>query len=251
MATNRTSAGDPAHTLALLWRDDTLVPRRGPQRAFDLDAVVDAAIGLADEADLAAVSIRRVAQAVGSSPMSLYTYLPGKAELLDLMLDAVYLRMERPDTTGRAWRERLRTVAEANRVLYLAHPWAASLSTLRPPLGPGQMAKYEYELAALDGSGLSDVEIDDCLTYLLTFVRASARDTLDARGRPTSDQEWWDRAGPLLARVLDPQAYPLAARIGTAAGTERASAHDPAQAYDFGLERTLDAIAALVDRRDR
>jgi AcrR family transcriptional regulator len=251
VATNRTSAGDPAHTLALLWRDDTLIPRRGPQRAFDLDAVVDAAIGLADEADLAAVSIRRVAQAVGSSPMSLYTYLPGKAELLDLMLDAVYLRMERPDTTGRAWRERLRTVAEANRVLYLAHPWAASLSTLRPPLGPGQMAKYEYELAALDGSGLSDVEIDDCLTYVLTFVRASARDTLDARGRPTSDQEWWDRAGPLLARVLDPQTYPLAARIGTAAGTERASAHDPAQAYDFGLERTLDAIAALVDRRDR
>jgi AcrR family transcriptional regulator len=66
---------------------------------------------------LGAVSIRRVAERVGVSPMSLYTYLPGKAELLDLMLDTVYLRMERPAMNGRSWRERLTMVAETNRTL--------------------------------------------------------------------------------------------------------------------------------------
>jgi AcrR family transcriptional regulator len=252
VATNRSNAGDPARTLALLWREESSNTRRGPRRTFDVDAVVNAAIALADEIDLGAVSIRRVAERVGSSPMSLYTYLPGKAELLDLMLDTVYLRMERPPTSGRPWRERLSVVAETNRALYEAHPWAASVSTLRPPLGPGQMAKYEYELAALEQSGLGDVEIDDSLTYLLMFVRASTRDVLDAqhavRDSAMDDQQWWASAGPLLARVLDPGTYPLATRIGTAAGSQRGSAHNPTQAYDFGLERTLDAITALVER---
>jgi hypothetical protein len=63
------------------------------------------------------------------------------------------------------------------------------------------------------------------------------------------DEQWWAGVGPLLTRVLDPRTYPLATRIGTAAGTQRGSAHDPNQAYDFGLERTLDAITALVQRR--
>lgn len=252
MATNRSNAGDPARTLALLWREETPNPRRGPRRTFDVDAVVDAAIALADEMGLGAVSIRRVAERVGSSPMSLYTYLPGKAELLDLMLDTVYLRMERPLMSGQTWRARLRAVAETNRAMYAAHPWAASVSTLRPPLGPGQMAKYEYELAALENSGLDDVEIDDSLAYLLTFVRASSRDSQVAQDAihdsGMDDQQWWARAGPLLTRVLDPRTYPLATRIGTAAGTQRGSAHDTTQAYDFGLERTLDAITALVQQ---
>lgn len=252
MSSSRSNAGDPARTLALLWRGETPTPRRGPKRTFDVDAVVAAAISVADELGLAAVSIRRVAERVGSSPMALYTYLPGKAELLDLMLDTLYLRMERPATGGRPWRERLEVVAGTNRALYQAHPWAASVSTLRPPLGPGQMAKYEYELAAFEQSGLSDLEIDDSLTYLLTFVRANGRDTLDAqdavRDSGQDDQQWWASTGPLLARVLDPQTYPLATRIGTAAGTERGSAHDPAHAYDFGLTRTLDAIAVLIQQ---
>jgi AcrR family transcriptional regulator len=251
VATYRSSAGDPARTLALLWRDEATIPRRGPRRALDLDVVIDAAITLADEAGLDALTIRGVAERLGTSPMSLYTYLPGKAELLDLMLDAAYAKMDRRDTSGEHWRARLVAVAEENRALFEAHPWAASVSTLRPPLGPGQMAKYEHELAALDGSGLGDLEIDDCLTYLLTFVRANARDTTDAhnatRDSATDDGEWWTSVGPLLDRILDRDTYPLATRIGTAAGAEHGSAHDPTHAYRFGLERTLDSIGALID----
>ncbi|MGW0705724.1 TetR/AcrR family transcriptional regulator C-terminal domain-containing protein [Streptomyces sp. NPDC002643] len=85
--------------------------------------------------------------------------------------------MPRTDTTGRPWRERVTAVAEENRALFERHPWAAAVSTVRPPLGPGQMAKYEHELSGLDGLGLSDIEMDDCLTHLLTFVQSCARAT--------------------------------------------------------------------------
>jgi len=251
MTVERSSAGDPARTLALLWRDPDAVPRRGPRRGLDLDGVVDAAVDLADREGLAAVTMRRIAQDLGIAPMSVYTYVPGKAELLDLMLDAAYSRMPRTVAPEASWRARVRAVADENRALFRDHPWVIGVSTLRPPLGPGAIAKYEHELSALDGQGLTDVEMDDCLSYLLGFVQANARAAADAasiRGESAMDDEqWWEQAGPALARFVDDSRYPLATRVGTAAGTEHNAAHDADHAYRFGLQRVLDGLAALIE----
>jgi AcrR family transcriptional regulator len=249
----RSSAGDPARTLRLLWRDPAVVPRHGPRQGLSIDAVVDAATELADAEGLDAVTMRRVAQALGVVPMTLYTYVPGKAELLDLMLDAAYAGMARTDTSGQPWRQRLAAVAAENRALFEAHPWTAVVSTARPPLGPGQMAKYEHELSAFDGLRLDDVTVDDCLSYLLSFVQAGARAAVAAReaerDSAMDDGQWWAASAPLLARVFDEAAYPTAARVGTAAGAAHGSAYDPGHAYQFGLERVLDGLAALIDHR--
>ncbi|PZS37936.1 MAG: TetR family transcriptional regulator [Pseudonocardiales bacterium] len=253
MASERSSAGDPARTLNLLWRSPAAVSRRGPERGLDVDAVVAAATDLADREGLEAVTMRRVADALGVGAMTLYTYVPGKAELLDLMLDSAYARMSRAHTSGAPWRQRLIVIAEENRTLFRAHPWAATISTLRPPLGPGLIGKYEHELSALEGLGLNDVEMDDCLTHLLSFVQASARAINDGRAAHANsamdDEQWWSANAPLLARVLDERAHPLATRVGTAAGAAHRSAHDPDHAYHFGLQRVLDGLAALIDNR--
>jgi AcrR family transcriptional regulator len=246
----RSGAGDPARTLQLLWRDPAAVPRHGPRQRLSIDAVVDAATELADAEGLDAVTMRRVAGALGVVPMTMYTYVPGKAELLDLMLDAAYARMPRTDTSGQPWRQRVTAVAAENRDLFAAHPWAAAVSTARPPLGPGQMAKYEHELSAFDGLGLDDVAVDDCLAYLLSFVQASARAAAEAgqteRDSAMDDEQWWAANAPLLARVFDADAYPTAARIGAAAGAAHGSAYHPGHAYEFGLQRVLDGLAALI-----
>jgi hypothetical protein len=101
------------------------------------------------------------------------------AELVDLMLDAAYAQMPRTDTTGQPWQQRVTAIAEENRALFEAHPWTATVSTTRPPLG--LVAKYEHELSALDGLGLDDVEMDAALTYLLSFVQSCARDATAVR----------------------------------------------------------------------
>lgn len=247
-----TSGGDPARTLALLWREPA-TGRRGPQRGLSLDAVLDAATALADADGLEALTMRRLAQRLSVSPMTLYTYAPAKAELLDLMLDAAYTRMPRADTAGRPWRERLTAVAQENRRLFRTHPWAAAVSTSRPLLGPGAIAKYDHELSALDGVGLDDVAMDDCLSLVLTFVQANARAAADARATAAltamTERQWWAAAGPLLARVLDPARYPVATRVGAAAGAAHGSAHDAEHAYEFGLARILDGISGLIDHR--
>ena len=243
---------DPARTLALLWPDASAPgPQRGPRQRLTTAAVVGAATALADAEGTARLTMRRLAAELGVATMALYTYVPGRAELLDLMLDAVYGAVPRPDLAGLSWRRRAVLVAEANRSLYHRHPWAAEASGARPPLGPGLVAKYEHELAAFDGLGLDDVAVDAALTFLLEFVRASARASADAdatrRGSALTDAQWWAATAPFLQRALDPARYPLASRVGTAAGAAQGGAYDEQRAWDSGLARVLDGLAALVE----
>ncbi|MFG2635661.1 TetR/AcrR family transcriptional regulator [Streptomyces sp. NPDC048362] len=251
MAKERSGADDPARTLELLWREPgQRGPRRGPKQGLTVDAVVQAAIELADSGGLEALTMRSVAQRLGVTPMTLYTYVPGKAELLDLMLDAAYPQMPRTDHTAAPWRTRVEAVARENRDLYRRHPWVATLPTTRPPLGPGLMAKYEHELAAFDGLGLDDLEMDAALTFLLGFVQSVARADLDTqaavRDSAMSDAQWWAANAPLLARVFDPARFPLAARVGEAAGEAHQGVYNPEHAFDFGLQRVLDGLAQLI-----
>ena len=253
MRNSRTSGGDPARSLALLWRHEAPARSRpGPSPRLRVDDVVDAAIARADHSGLEGLTIREVAGKLDVSAMTVYTYVPSKAELLDLMVDALYARMpRRPWSPGQRWRTRVRLVAEANRALYEAHPWLAEVSTARPPLGPGLMAKYDHELAALDGVGLSDVEMDATLTLVLGFVHqlaVAARDVADVQAASGTETEWWAAVGPELARYADPERYPLAARMGTSAGEAQGGSYDAGRAYEFGLERLLDGLGALIQR---
>lgn len=254
MPARRSGSGDPARTLELLWRVPGTVSRRGPRQGLSVDTVVEAGIALADSKGFEATTIRRVAETLDVAAMTLYTYVPGKAELLALMLDAVYARMPRRDMAGQPWRERMTVVAQENRSLFESHPWTATVSTSRPPLGPGLMAKYEHELSALDGVGLTDVEMGDSLRYLLAFVQSWARAAADARavqqGSSLSDEQWWATNASVLDRVFDRTAYPVAVRVGTAAGAASGGAYGPEHTYAFGLRCVLDGIAARIADRD-
>lgn len=251
MSTQSAAPGEPARLLALLWRHQRPTPaRRGPRPTRTVDDVVRAATDLADTKGLAALSMRTVAEAVDVSTMSLYTYVPGKDELVALMVDAAYAAMSRPDLADLPWERRLQTIADANLLLVQHHPWLAGVSAARPPLGPGVMAKYEHELSAFDHLGLDDITTDDCLTVLLTFVHGTARTAIaadeDRRSSGLTDEQWWQANGPLLAEVLDQNAFPRATRIGTAAGAANGSAYDPQRAYAFGLQRILAGVSALI-----
>jgi AcrR family transcriptional regulator len=254
MPTARSSAGDPARTLKLLWREPGPADnRRGPRQGLSVEQVVATAIDLADTDGLGAVTMRQVAHTLGVVPMSLYTYVPGKAELLDLMLDTVYGQMPRGDLSRTPWRERLAAVAQENRDMFDRHPWVADIATNRPPLGPGLMAKYEHELTAFDGLGLDDVEMDAALTFLLGFVHAAARSAAEAaavrQDSEMSEEQWWAANAPLLTRVFDQNRYPTASRVGAAAGAAHGAAYSPDHAYHFGLQRILDGLGALIDTR--
>ncbi|MCY0951984.1 TetR/AcrR family transcriptional regulator [Streptomyces sp. H27-S2] len=247
MAKDRSGAGDPVRTLRLLWREPGQDPpaRRGPRQGLTVDAVVRAATDLADEEGLPALTMRALARRLGVTPMTLYTYVPGKDELLDLMLDEAYGHMDRGRRDpGEPWRSKVTRVAEDNRALLVRHPWIADLAVTRPPLGPGVIGKYDRELAAFDGIGLSDSEMDAALTHLLGFVHANALAAADAAAHNSrqSDDEWWAVSAPLLERAMDPERYPLAGRVGGTVG-----AYDPEAVWAFGLRCVLEGLTRMVE----
>jgi AcrR family transcriptional regulator len=101
---------------------------------LDLEAVLDAAIALADEGGLEAVSLRRLADRLGVTAMALYRYVPSKEALLDGMADRLYGELDLPGPDD-GWWEGLAGLARSTRRLLLAHPWAAPLFA-RPLAGP-------------------------------------------------------------------------------------------------------------------
>jgi AcrR family transcriptional regulator len=245
--------GDPLKTIQLLW-GKAPPSRRGPKARLALPEIVAAAVGIADRDGLSALTTRRVAETLGISPMSVYTYVPGKDELLDLMLDGVLGEIKAPQ--GKGWREKLADVARQNWALALRHPWMLEVATHRPVLGPNVFAKYDAELAAVDGIGLDELEMDRVLTLVLDYVsgavRGAARERWVKERTGMTDTEWWQKVEPYLNEVVTDwnTPYPVAARVGPVVG-EAYGAHDPEGSFAFGLERLLDGLAILIEKRSR
>lgn len=249
----RTGQGDPVRLISLLWGPGLKRGRSG----LSVEVVVGTGVALADETGLGEVSMRKIADRLGVAPMTLYSHVPGKAELIDLMVDSVhgevsYDWVEERDPAR--WRGAMEEVADANWDLFSRHRWLLDVDTTRPPLGPGTIGKYDAELRALVGTGLDDVQIDQVLDLILGHVRSSARqsfsaDDLAARSVESSHADWWSQAGPLLAAVINPERYPTASRIGQAAGEEYDAPSDPRRAYAFGLRTLLDGVEQLIGER--
>jgi AcrR family transcriptional regulator len=251
VTTEFNGSGDPLRTLELLWGRDRRA-RRGPRPKLTVAGITAAAIELADAEGLTAVSMRRVADRLGVSGMSLYTYLPGKAELLDLMVDAVHGEAARLSPDGH-WRSRIEFVARQSWDMYLRHPWLLQVATSRPALGPHTLTKYEYDLQALAGTGLSHVEIDLFMNALVSYVHGAVRSAIEVSEAETrtgmTDREWWKAYQPVMQEVFDPERFPTLTLIGQAATDEYGTTSDPLRSFDFGLRLMLDGLAATIDAR--
>jgi AcrR family transcriptional regulator len=183
-----------------------------------VDEEVDAAVAQADRDGLAALTMRALAEHLGIAPMSVYTYVPGRNELLTLMVDQVIGRTELPPHAADV-RARLSAVAEVQLADYRRHPWLLDVSGVRPWLGPHASDRYEWQLGAVDGLGLDDVEMDQAVAVLVGFAAGIARD------------------------------YPLATRVGAAAGEAYGAATDPEREFAFGLALVVDGLLAHVEGR--
>lgn len=236
---------DPARSLALLWGSHSRVGRNG----LTIRAIVDAATQLADSEGLDALSMRRVAEKLNVGTMTLYSYVPGKDELTDLMTDTLMGTLyEGPDEPKRQgdWRAALLFIAEKNWQLHLKHPWLSELVKPRPNLGPNVVMKYETELRPLDGIGLSDIEMDALLANIMMQIEGAARlyHRLE-REKETSaqtDEEWWLTQAPILDRLLDAKRFPVAARVGQSFGDEMKAAAAPEMTLKFGLNLLLEGV---------
>ncbi|WP_158602931.1 TetR/AcrR family transcriptional regulator [Jiangella rhizosphaerae] len=244
---------EPNRTLELLWGVQQ-PPSRGPKPALSLRQIVDTAIAVADAEGVGAVSMRRVADELGFTTMSLYRYVPSKTDLLELMVEhASEVPDVPPELSG--WRDKLRWWATDTAQIYQRRRWALDVPLNAPPMGPNQIKRMEQALAALDETGLSGGEMVGILVVLSGYVRGHAQlaTTLaDVESRTGASQQAWDTAyGRMLTEFVDPERHPTLARIVAEGGFENGQDEDEwlDEDFGFGLELVLDGIARYVERR--
>lgn len=245
--TESSGSGDIARTLDLLWNTGRR-PSRGPKPGLTLERVVEAAIEVADRDGLGAVSMRRIAAELGTGTMSLYRYVPGKGELLDLMLDRVQRPSDDPADLGDGgWRAALEALGHATLALYRRHPWLLEVNQSRPILGPSALDGMEKVLARIKPMGLSDPELVSVIILIDGYVVGAARTQLyeqeAERSSGLTDAQFWEAQRPALEKAMTSGRYPVLA------GLSEDTFGPDFDHFAFGLQRILDGLEVLVARR--
>jgi len=213
-------------------------------RKLDYTSIVHTAMKIADRGGLAAVSMRNVAAALHVGTMSLYRYVSGKDDLLDLILDAAYSEIPLPKNPGPDWRTQLTRVAIDSRRALKSHAWLGSLVTQRPTLGPNYLRWFEFLLAATTSPNRNmrtQVRMIGTLwSYITGFLAYELGETETNRRHNLTEAKKRLLARPYLSQIISTGRHPylqqfLKSRVGEPTDTD----------FRAGLRAVLAGIAFL------
>ncbi|WP_062214985.1 TetR/AcrR family transcriptional regulator [Streptomyces sp. NBRC 109706] len=223
-------------------------PAPAPRTPLSPERIAEAAVGIADAEGLDAVTMRRLASALGVAPMAAYRYVTGKDELLELMVDHAYGELELP--SGEAdWRQVTRVLALRLRDVMLRHPWVSRVDWCGPT--PNQLAVLEGALTALAGNRLDADTAMAVYSTVTAYVRGAVdseiglNQMLRARGW-SSHEEARSELAPQMQWLIKTGRYPLYERyLGEAARKD-----DAGWQFETGLDCVLEGITARLEVDD-
>ncbi|MDF5756536.1 TetR/AcrR family transcriptional regulator [Spongiactinospora sp. TRM90649] len=253
--------GDARRSMDLLWRRPApAAPRPGPKPRLSVEVIVAAAIEVADEEGMAALSMRAVGERLGRTGMALYTYVPSKGELVDLMCDKVMGEQPAGYDLSGGWRAALSAWAGDSLDFHVRHPWLLAVSQARPILGPGEFASLQTVAEIVRASGLAPAEARGVVSALFGLVREAARTIAEARQAPavtgTGDEEWWRARSALLAEAAPDFAGRFPAAVWLESGPRQAPPadgtpyleHQARAGFASALAVLLDGVSAAAAR---
>lgn len=229
-------------------------PHRGPSRGLSHERIVAAAVRIADEEGLAAVTMQAVAKSLGFTTMSLYRYVSGKDELLQLMGDAAAGFAEKI-TLDPDWRLALRQWAALIRTAWRAHPWLREIPRGQVSvLMPNQMRIADLGFQALSSLPLARDEKIGIILVVSQHVASMTEleHSLTREGRVTLTEEGAEQLKEVVSEEQFPHVAPLL-QIGdyipgaasSPTGADGAPVEDVEAEYDLGLDLI---IAGLESR---
>jgi AcrR family transcriptional regulator len=216
--------------------------KRGPRPGLSLGRIVDEAIALADEAGLAAVSMSRVAARLGFTTMSLYRYVDSKDDLVALMRDRAIGPPPELEP-GQGWRAALARWTKAQ--LATQHAWWIEIPVAGVMTMPNSMLWLERGLATMADTGLTLAEKADVALVLSSLALAQLRLTRDLAA---VDSDVFQNQMSAVAALADPERFP-GVRALLAEGAFEDDSVGSGSSMDFALERLLDGVQMLIDRR--
>jgi AcrR family transcriptional regulator len=204
------------------------------------ERVLDAAMAIADREGLDALTMRRLADALGAGAMSVYHHVPSKDAILDGILERVVWEMELP--AGSHWRPALKRAAMSAHEALGRHPWAAAALLGGERTSPARLRHTDAILGCLRNAGFSDVETDLAYHVLDSHVMGFS---LWLAGISAGLQ----RLGPLRNAfdLFDPAELPhLAEHVGVHLREQPA---DQPGAFEYGLDLILDGLERQLASR--
>lgn len=224
--------------------------RAAPSRQpLTQELVVETAIAVLDAEGLEAVTMRRVAQELGTGPASLYAHVSDKQELRELMLDrvAAEIRLPAPPDPAR-WREQLKEIAMEVRRVYTSHRDIAKVSMGLIPTGPHLLAVAEAQLALMIAGGVPPKVAGLAVDTLGMYIDADAVEDTFYTAAVKGDEDPWEHFKKYLDQIRDyykalpPDRYPnivsLVDDLTDEGGAER---------FEFGLDVLLRGVASYIE----
>jgi AcrR family transcriptional regulator len=222
----------------LLW-GQRHTPTRGPKPSLSVEAIARASVEIADSDGLAALSMQRVAEALGVTKMALYRYIESKAQLLAVTIEAAAGDPPDPSDVPGGWRPRIEEWARLLRATWLQHRWLPGATIGDRVMGPKELGWIEAALGALTGSRLTGHEQMDVVFILCGHIRQTTT--------VTGTQPWAPdhRLSPSLRQRL--QEHPAFSAVLEA--TEAPSSPDTG--FNLGLQLILDGLEHHIAHRRR
>lgn len=224
-------------------------PRSRPaaqRRTLSQDLIVDTALELLGKGSLDTVSMRRVAQALGTGPASLYAHVSNKEELHELMLDQLLGQLPRPDPDPGRWTEQILEMAKAQLKMLTAYPGIArvGLETI-VPTGPNALAYGEAVLAVFRAGGLPDQTAVFAFDTLSLWCSAFAFEVSAARSGDVDPEAFAKRGKEIGAYMAArPDQFPNLLSVGRILSEATAE-----QRFEFALDVFLGGLVAVFKPR--
>jgi AcrR family transcriptional regulator len=204
-----------------------------------LETIASAGIQLADAHGLAALTMHGVAQRLGVTKMALYRYVPGKAELVALMVDIGIGPAPRLEDVPGGWPAKLDTWAHRLFERFSSHPWALEATVGARVVGPNEVGWLEQATATLAGTRLAGSEMLDAVGTLTGHVRTVAQQT--AAMATSAPQAAVDETFGAVLAGRETRFPALAAALADPDGK--------GQGLEFGLRCILAGVQLLIDGR--
>ena len=204
------------------------------------DRILAAAVDIADERGVGAVTMREVASRLGVEAMSLYNHVANKDEILDGMADLVAEQFDLPEDVD-DWREAMRRRAVSAHEVFGRHAWAPMLFDSRESLGPSRLRYFDWVLGQLTRAGFSIDDAARAFSVLDSYIYGFGIQQFNFSA--DSDVSTEEMAEAILA-YIPAETYPYLHRMASHA---MQVGYDAEADFDFGLEIVLDGLERILD----
>jgi AcrR family transcriptional regulator len=211
-------------------------PGETPKPRLSRPKVLLAAIALADESGIEALTMRKLGEQLGVEAMSLYKHVANKDALLDGMIDSVFAEVHLP--IGEAdWKSQMRQRAISMRQAMTRHPWAVGLMESGAKPGPATLRHHDAVIGALRTAGFSTAMTAHAFSALDSYIYGFA---MQEKALPFHTPEETAEMAHLFLAHFPAAEYPHLAELTTEHVLQ--PGYDYGDEFAFGLELILEGL---------